>query len=111
MGKIKDWCRRNKKYILIGGTTALLVVGTGIGCVFYKKNKVSFSELLENAPTEELKEIYEKLRLEFCQTGFKPWGMEQISYELGARGAKEWFAKHPANTDLNFRWTDVNRWE
>ena len=59
---------------------------------------------------EELDEIYEKMRVEFCKTGTKPFGMEQISRELGKRGAKEWFEKHPPNLDPNFRWTDANRW-
>ncbi len=37
--------------------------------------------------------------------------MEQISQELGNRGAEEWFKNHPRNTDPNYRWTDVNRWD
>jgi DNA replication and repair protein RecF len=37
--------------------------------------------------------------------------MIKIGEELGERGAKEWFEKHPPNTDPHFRWTDANRWD
>ncbi len=109
--KIKQWFTKNKKYILVGGTVVLSVVGTSVGYVIYKKNKISFSDWLKLASKEELEEIYEKMRLDFCKTGTKQFGMEQISHELGVRGAKEWFEKHPPNTDPNFRWTDANRWD
>ena len=109
--KMKKWFNKNKKYVLIGGTV-LLTVGSGIAYVIYKKGKVSFEDWVKMAPTEELNEAYEKLRLEiFCKTGDKPPEMERISRELGERGAKEWFEKHPPNLDPNFRWTDANRWE
>lgn len=109
--KIKGWFNKNKKYVIAGGTVVLTVVGTGIGYVLFKNKKVSFPEWLKMASTEELREVYEELRQEFCKTGYKPAGMEQISHELGDRGAKEWFAKHPPNLDPNFRWTDANRWD
>lgn len=111
LSKIKGWFSKNKKRIIIGGTIVLTLVGTGIGCVLYKNRKMSFSDWLKLASKEELEEAYEKLRLTFCKTGTKPVGMEQISHELGERGAKERFAKHPPNTDPNFRWTDANRWD
>lgn len=64
------------------------------------------------ASTEELRELYEKLRLEvFCKTGNKTPEMEIINHELGVRGAKEWFEKHPQSYNHNVRWTDANRWE
>ena len=107
--KIKCWF--NKNNVLIGGTVILSLIGTGVGYVLYKNNKISFLEWLKIAPKEELQEAYEKLRLNFCKTGTKPFGMEQISRELGERGAKEWFEKHPPNTNPNFRWTDANRWD
>lgn len=109
--KIKCWLNRQKKYVLVGGTVVLSIVGTGVGYVLYKYNKISFSDWLKIASKEELEEIYEKMRLNFCKTGTKEFGMEQISHELGERGATEWLKKHPRNTDPNFRWTDVNRWE
>jgi hypothetical protein len=109
--KIKHWFNKNKKSVLVGGTFILSVVGTGVGYVFYKNNKFSFPDWLKNATKEELEEVYEKLRLKFCETGIKPPGMEQISQELGDRGAKEWFKNHPPNTNPNFRWTDANRWD
>ena len=109
--KLKNWFNRNKKYVLIGGTVVLTIIGTGVGYVIYKNNKFSFPEWLKETSNEELDEIYEKMRLEFCKTGTKPFGMEQISRELGERGAKEWFEKHPPNLEPNFRWTDANRWD
>ena len=109
--KIKSWFNKNKKYILIGGTVVLSIIGTSVGYVLSKKGKISFSDWLKIASKEELEEAYEKLRLNFCKTGTKPFGMEQISRELGERGAKEWFEKHPPNTNPNFRWTDANRWD
>ena len=109
--KIKYWFNKNKKYVLIGGPVVLSIVGTGIGYVLYKNGKMSFSNWLKIASKEELEEVYEKMRLNFCKTGTKLFGMEQISQELGERGAKEWFEKHPPNTNPNFRWTDANRWD
>lgn len=109
--KNKHFFTKNKKYILVSGTVVLSIVGVGVGYVVYKNNKISFSDWLKLASKEELEKIYKKMRLNFCETGTKEFGMEQISYELGVRGAKEWFMKHPPNTDPNFRWTDANRWD
>ncbi len=109
--KIKCWFNKNKKYILIGGSIFLAIVGTTVGYVIYKKNKISFTDWVKLASNEELDEVYEKLRLDFCKTGVRTAEMEKISTELGERGAKEWFAKHPPNLDPNFRWTDANRWD
>jgi flagellar basal body-associated protein FliL len=109
--KIKSLANKNKKTIMIGGTVILSLVGTGICYVFGKSKRMSFSEWLKMAPKKELEEAYEKLRLNFCKTGVRTYDMEQISRELGERGAKEWFEKHPKNMDPNFRWTDANRWD
>lgn len=40
--KIKQWFTKNKKYILVGGTVVLSVVGTSVGYVIYKKIKFLF---------------------------------------------------------------------
>ena len=109
--KIKCWYRRRKKYILPIGGVVLVLVGVGVSYVTKSNKKITFEEWLKNAPTKELDEAYEKLRLVFCKTGTRPFEMEQIGQELGVRGAKEWFEKHPPNTDPCFRWTDVNRWD
>ena len=109
--KVKCWFDKNKKYVLIGGSIAFIVVGTGKSCVLCKDKKISFADWLKNAPQEELEKAYEKLRLDFCKTGVKAYPMEQISRELGERGAAERFAKHPPNLDPNFRWTDAARWD
>lgn len=109
--KLKKWFNRNKKYVLIGGTV-LLTVGSSIASVICKKGKVSFGEWLKEASTDELKDAYEKLRLGvFCKTGDRPPEMERISHELGVRGAKEWFEKHPKSYNPNYRWSDANRWD
>ncbi len=109
--KVKKWFDKNKKIVLIGGTI-LLSAGSGIAYVIHNKGKISFEDWLKMAPTEELKDAYEKLRVEvFCKTGDRPFEMRRISEVLGERGAKEWFEKHPPNLDPNFRWTDANRWE
>lgn len=109
--KIRSWLDKNKKELLIGGSIVLFIVGTGIGCVMYKNNHISFPDWLKIATKEELDEVYEKLRLEFYNTGIKTYEMQQISHELELRGAKEWFEKHPPNLDPNYRWTDANRWD
>ena len=109
--KIMNWYDENKKYVLVSGTVVLSIVGAGVGFVVYKNNKITFSDWLKIASTEELKELYEKKRLEFCKTGSRPIGMNKIGDELGAREAKEWFKNHPPNLDSNFRWTDANRWD
>ena len=109
--KIKSWFKKNQKYVLIGGSVVLSIIGSGVGYVLYKNNKMSLPDWLKIAPKEELEEVYEKMRLDFCKTGVKAFGMEQIGQELGERGAKEWFEKHPPKLDPNFRWTDANRWD
>ena len=108
---MKSWFSKNKEKILIGGSAVLVIVGTSVGFVLCKNDKISFSDWLKLATKEELDEAYEKLRQTFIKTGVKTFEMEQISRELGIRGAKEYFEKHPPNTDPNFRWTDVNRWD
>ncbi len=109
--KIRNWFRKNKKKLIICGSVVLAIVGSSVGYVLYKNNKVTFPDWLKIASKEELEEVYEKLRLNFCKTGIRTYEMEQISHELGERGAKEWFEKHPPNLDPNFRWTDANRWD
>lgn len=109
--KIKKWFNKNKKYVLIGGTV-ILMVGSSIAYVIYKKSKVPFEEWVKVASTDELKDAYEKLRAGvFCKTGDRPPEMERISHELGIRGAKEWFEKYPESYNPNLRWSDANRWE
>ena len=109
--RIKSWFNKNKKYVLIGGTIVLSMIGTSVGYVLYKNEKMSFSDWVKIAPKKELEDTYENLRLNFCKTGTKTFEMEQISRELGERGAKEWFEKHPPNFDPNFRWSDANIWD
>ena len=108
---MKKWINKNKKYVLISGTV-LLTVGSSIAYVIYKKGKISFEDWVKMAPTDELEEAYEKLRLGvFCKTGDRPPEMNRIGYELGERGAKEWFEKHPKSFNPNFKWSDANRWD
>ena len=109
--KTKTWFKRNKKILIISGTVMLTVVGSSVGYALYKNSKISFPNWLKMASKEELEEAYEQLRLNFCKTGLRTYEMEQIGHELGERGAKEWFEKHPPNLDPNFRWTDANRWD
>jgi len=109
--KVKCWFNKNKKYILIGGAVAFVIVGASVGYVLCKDKKVSFPDWLKNASTEELEGAYEKMRLDYCKTGTKSVEMQKIGEELSDRGAKEWFKKHPPNPDPNFRWTDANRWD
>ena len=109
--KMKMWFQKNKKYVIIGGTIVLTIVGIGVGYVICKNQKISFTDWLKSAPEEELYEVYKKMQLDFYKTGTKAFGMEEISQELGDRGATEWFEKHPPNPNPNFRWTDANRWE
>lgn len=109
--KVKKWFNKNKKRVVAYGTVVLVIVGTGVTAVIYKNNRITFLDWLKIASKEELEEIYEKLRLDFIKTGVKTFEMEKISQELGERGAKEWFEKHPPNLDPNFRWTDINRWD
>lgn len=78
---------------------------------FNKNKKFSFSDWSKSAPKEESEEIYEKMHLDFNKTRTKQFGMEDIIHELGIRGTKEWFEKHLLKTNLNFRWTDANKWD
>jgi len=107
LGKNKPLFHGRKKYIFIGGTAALTI----IGYVLYKGKKISFPDWLKIATVEELKEVYKEMWLEFQKTGFKPAGMEQISQELGIRDAVERRKNHPESINPNFRWTDANRWD
>ena len=109
--KVKNWITRNKKYIIMGSTVIFSIIGVSVSYVIYKHNKISFPNWLKLASKQELEEIYEKMRLEYCKTGIEQSGMDQIGRELEIRGAKEWFEKHPPNKDPNFRWTDANRWD
>lgn len=109
--KAQKWFNKNKKAIILGGT-ALFSVGSYAIYALRGKGKISFEDWLNVAPTEELDAVYEKLRTSvYLKTGNMPYEMQRISRVLGERGAKEWFEKHPANLDPNFRWTDANRWE
>ena len=109
--KTKYWFSKNKKYLLVGGCIALIVIGTGVSYVLWKNKKLSFDSWLKNASNEELKEAYETLRLDFCTTGVKTYPMKEIGNELYKRSTAEWFAKHPPNINSNFRWTDEARWD
>ena len=108
--KTRGWFKNKKKYVLVGGTVVLLVVGTGAGYLVYKNNKNSFVNWLKTASDDILEDVYEKFRLGFCKTGIRTYEMEQIGRELGERDAKKWFEICPPNLDPNFRWTDENRW-
>ena len=77
--KVKCWFSKNKKYILIGSSIALVVVGAGVSYVLCKDKKISLTDWLKSASKEELEDAYEKLRLDFCKTGVKAYPMEQIS--------------------------------
>ena len=57
--KVKCWFDKNKKYVLIGGSIAFIVVGTGISFVLCKDKKIPFADWLKNAPKEELEKAYE----------------------------------------------------
>jgi len=103
--KNRSWFSKNKKRILIGGTIALILAGSGIGYILCGEKEVSFPNWLKNATTEELNEAYEKQRLNFCKTGVRGYVMMKIDKELNRRSAPS----HILNP--NFRWTDKHRWE
>ena len=107
--KVKCWFNKNKKYIQIGGTVAVIFAGAVAAYVLCNNKKISFDDWIKKASNQDLEQAHEVLRLDFCKTGVRSLEMEKISQELGSRGAKEWFAKHPPTP--NFRWTDANRWE
>lgn len=109
--KIKLWVRRYKKIIILSSVAVLVVAGTGVFYVINKDKKLSLPDWLKIATKDELEDAYEKLRLDYLKTGVKEYPMEQISRELGNRGAEKWFKNHPRNTNPNFRWTDANRWD
>jgi len=109
--RIKLWLKKNKKIIIFSSVAALVVVGTGVFYVVNKNKKIPLKDWIKTATREELEVAHEKLRLDFLKTGVKEYPMEQISQELGDRGADEWFKRHPRNLDPNFRWTDANRWD
>ena len=109
--RIKRWFNKNKKYILMGGAIVFSVVGTTVGYVLYKNHKFSFEDWLNTASKADLEHAYKELQAIFHKTGDRPFGMQQISQELGKRDANDWCLKHPPNPDPNFRWTDANLWE
>jgi len=39
--KIKSWFKKNQKYVLIGGSVVLSIIGSGVGYVLYKNNKMN----------------------------------------------------------------------
>lgn len=104
--KVKCWFDKNKKYILIGAA-GLAAVGAGVVYIMYKGKKISFEDWLKIASDKELNEAYEKLRLtEYLKTGTKSYVMEQLDREMSER-----MPKNPPHPDINFRWTDANRWD
>ena len=109
--KAKCWFNKKKKYILIGGTFVVCFAGAGITYVICNKNKMSFSDWLKVASNEELETLHENEKLNFFKTGVKSFIMQKISEELGNREGQQWIAKHPPNSDPNYRWTDKNRWD
>ena len=42
--KMKMWFQKNKKYVIIGGTIVLTIVGIGVGYVICKNKKISFTD-------------------------------------------------------------------
>ena len=81
--KVKCWFNKNKKYIQIGGTVAVIIVGATVGYVLCNNKKVSFADWIKQAPTEDLEQAHKKLRLDFCKTGVRSYEMEQISRGFG----------------------------
>lgn len=103
--KVKSWFDENKKYVYIGGTVALSLVGYAL-C---KNKEIPYAEEIKNLSLEKLYAEHDKYLPEFHRTNVKPFKMQQVDNEIGLRGAKEWFAKHPPNFDV--RWTDASRWD
>ena len=108
--KIQHWLSKNKRSVQIGGT-ALFLLGSGLGYILCKNKQIPFPEQLKLWTMKELYDAYKEFLPEFHRTNVKPFKMQQIDHEIALRGAKEWFAKHPPNTDPNYRWTDALRWD
>lgn len=82
----------------------------------FRKNKNSFWAWLQSATDQELADGYESRRLEWLKngqngTGIKTPEMQMIDREMSRRSAEKWEKDPRRNTDPNFRWTDVNRWD
>ncbi len=78
--------------------------------------KSSFENWIENASDEELADGYEERRQQWIKDGFggdgeNPPEMKRIDSEMSRRTAENWEKDPRRDTDPNFRWTDVNRWD
>lgn len=79
--------------------------------------KSSFEKWVENASKEELFDAYEAerqkwIREGYCNgTGEKTPKMKRLNEEISKRSAKEWENNPKRNRDLNYHWTDANRWD
>lgn len=68
---------------------------------------------MATASKKELKDAYEADRLEWLKAGGgdKTERMERLNNEINKRVAEEWENDPRRSKDLNFRWTDANRWD
>ena len=81
------------------------------------KNTVnSFDNWIASASFEELKDAYEKRRIEWLNngqngTGEKTPEMEKLDRAISKKAAELWEKDPRRSKDPNYRWTDANRWE
>ena len=81
-----------------------------------KRKKNGIDRWISTATDKELKDGYEKRRLEWMKNGFGGNGeitpaMKKISAEITKREAEKWKNNPKRNNNPNFHWTDANRWE
>lgn len=81
-----------------------------------KRTVDPFDQWIASASLEELKEAYEKRRIEWLDngqngTGEKTPEMEKLNSAISKKVAELWEKDPRRSKDPNYRWTDANRWE
>lgn len=81
---------------------------------FLGKNREKYN--IKTMTDDQLRELYEKLRVEWISNGFNGTGdityeMRKISEEMNIRAGER--AKNDPNRNRtpNYHWSDENRWE
>ena len=85
--------------------------------LLYNFLKSTFEKWIKDASYEELSKAYEIERQQWIKDGFnhgtgkKSYKMQRINEEINKRVAEKWNNSPLRNSNPNYRWTDINRWD